>query len=433
MTSVRPADFVVDDEQPFDHDLLDRKGRVEGLCNLIGSLSGSLSGTAVLAVNGPFGSGKSVFLRMCASRLRSQKVKVAEFDAWQQSHTRSPLVDIVSAVTSSGRFSEETAQSLGEVAACLVWRVASAVTHGIVQREDFESSGISRFDEWSQIENQRKEFRRELEHAVDQDEKLVIFIDELDRCPPERALEILDVARHLFDVPGVVVVLGINESELQQRVKTVYGEGCDAEKYLRRFIDLMIDLPPPGTALPGFMNETFASVGLSGDLKAGSNHYSGSMLEVLADRAGMSIRDIVQFTHRIARVFAILPSSDRSTGSAGALELLTVTLCVLRWADPSGYRELTAGNADMAEAAHRLVRALSLEEQLAERDLMVLVPLVSLLWLDSVSATSERLEAAGFDSDEADAVLEVFHQRFTNINIGKPSRDRVFRFVELLA
>ncbi len=51
MTSVRPEDFVVDDEQPFDHDLLDRKDRVEGLCSLVASLSTP----AVLVVNGPFG------------------------------------------------------------------------------------------------------------------------------------------------------------------------------------------------------------------------------------------------------------------------------------------------------------------------------------------------------------------------------------------
>ena len=430
MTSVRPEDFVVDDKQPFDHDLLDRKDRVEGLCSLVESLSTP----AVLAVNGPFGSGKSVFLRMCASRLRSRKVKVAEFDAWQQSHTQTPLVDLVSAVTSSDRFSEETARSLGNAAARLAWHVASAVTHGIVQREDFELGDKSRFDEWAQIEQRREEFRKELGQLVDRDGKLVVLIDELDRCPPERALEILDVARHLFDVAGVVVVLGINESELQQRVKTVYGEGCDAEKYLRRFIDLMIDLPRPGATLVGFMNETFTSVGLSGNLKAGSNYYSGSMLEILADRTEMSLRDIMQFTHRIARVFALLPATEPSEGPGGPMELLTVALCVLRWADPTGYRELTAGNVDMAEAVYLLVQALSLEERLAEEDLMVLVPLASLLWLDSASATKERLEAAGFGSVAADTILDLFQTRFANSAFwGGPSRDQIFGFVELLA
>ena len=433
MTIVRPKEFVVvDDGDPFERDLLDRKGRVEVLCGLIQDLSAA----AVLAVNGPFGSGKSVFLRMCASRLRSLGVRVAEFNAWHQSHTQTPLVDLVAAVASSPRFTEEAARSLREVAVKLAWRTASAATRGIVEREDFQSvEGASRFDDWNQTEERRKKFHEELERIVAQDGKLVVLIDELDRCPPSRALEILDVARHLFDVPGVVVVLGINEQELQHRVKTLYGEGCKAEEFLRRFIDLPIDLPHPGANLAGFMNEAFASVGLSGRLQAGSDHYSGSMLEILARKTGMSARDILQFTHRLARVLALIPTPESHDRRGWAVEHLTLALCVLRWADTKAYRKLMTGDIDTAGAASCLVDALSLKEQLAEGDPIVLMAAASLLRLDPSAANQQRLEAAGFDSDIATTILNQYQQ----LNTGDPLlqirhwRDRLFGLVELAA
>ena len=433
MTIVRPKEFVVDDGDPFERDLLDRKGRVEGLCGLIRDLSAA----AVLAVNGPFGSGKSVFLRMCASHLRSLEVRVAEFNAWHQSHTKTPLVDLVAAVASSPRFTEEAARSLREVAVKLAWRTASAATRGIVEREDFQSAeGPSRFDDWNQTEERRKEFHERLERIVAQDGKLVVLIDELDRCPPSQALEILDVARHLFDVPGVVVVLGINEQELQHRVKTLYGEGCKAEEFLRRFIDLPVDLPHPGANLAGFMNEAFASVGLSGRLQAGSDHYSGSLLEILADKTGMSVRDIQQFIHRMARVLALSPAPEPHDRPGWAVEHLTLALCALRWADIGAYRKLMAGDIDTAGAAACLVGALSLKEQLAEGDPIVLMAVTALLSLNPDGITTERLVAAGLgDSDTADRIRAAYGEQDLNsalLWIGG-SRAWLFRLVELAA
>jgi len=432
VTSIRPAEFVVDDDDPFERDLLDRKGRVESLCGLIQDLGAA----AVLAVAGSFGSGKSVFLRMCAGHLRSLGVRVAEFNAWHQSHTQMPLVDLVAAVTSSTDFTEGAARSLREVAVRLAWRTASAATRGIVEREDFRpAQDASRFDEWNQTEQRRREFHEELDRIVAQDGRLVVLIDELDRCPPARALEILDVARHLFDVAGVVVVLGINEQELQHRVKILYGEGCEAEAYLRRFIDLTIYLPHPGANLAGFMNEAFATVGLSGRLQAGPDHYSGSVLELLADKTGMSARDILQFTHRVARVLALSPAPEPHDQPRSALERITLALCSLRWADPDAYRNLMTGGIDTAEAAACLVEALSLKERLDDGDQVVLMAVTDLLSLNPNGATTERLVAAGLgDSDTAERIAGACRRRSGNLPLGIGlSRDRIFGLVELTA
>jgi len=51
--------------------------------------------------------------------------------------------------------------------------------------------------------------------------------------------------KHLFDVPGVVFILGIDRTQLHHSIRALYGSGFDAFGYLRRFIDLDYYLPEP--------------------------------------------------------------------------------------------------------------------------------------------------------------------------------------------
>lgn len=51
-----------------------------------------------------------------------------------------------------------------------------------------------------------------------------IFIDELDRCRPSYAVEMLETIKHIFDISGVVFVVATDTEQLQHAVKVVYGE-----------------------------------------------------------------------------------------------------------------------------------------------------------------------------------------------------------------
>ena len=67
--------------------------------------------------------------------------------------------------------------------------------------------------------------------------KIVVFIDELDRCRPNYAIEFLERVKHFFDLEGYIFVLSIDEAQLLESIKVLYGLNFEAEKYLRRFID----------------------------------------------------------------------------------------------------------------------------------------------------------------------------------------------------
>lgn len=79
--------------------------------------------------------------------------------------------------------------------------------------------------------------------ASNQDIPLIIIIDELDRCKPSFAVEILEKIKHLFLVEGVVFVLSMHHEQLEESIKKVYGQNIDAHTYLQKFIDYPTRLP----------------------------------------------------------------------------------------------------------------------------------------------------------------------------------------------
>lgn len=97
--------------------------------------------------------------------------------------------------------------------------------------------------------NSIKEFKDSLEKYVAEstdDRPVVFIIDEMDRCRPNYAVELLEQVKHLFNVKGIVFVLSIDKVQLGHAIRGVYGnDNINSDEYLRRFIDVEYSLPRP--------------------------------------------------------------------------------------------------------------------------------------------------------------------------------------------
>ncbi len=71
---------------------------------------------------------------------------------------------------------------------------------------------------------------------------LIFMIDELDRCKPVFALQLLERIKHFFAVPNVHFVLGTHMGQLRNSVNAAYGANIDANTYLQKFISLTFAL-----------------------------------------------------------------------------------------------------------------------------------------------------------------------------------------------
>ncbi len=101
--------------------------------------------------------------------------------------------------------------------------------------------------EFEGFENAKASFdnyKNTLKNFCDKETKpVVIFIDELDRCRPSFAVQLLERIKHLFDVPNLIFVLLMNKNQLEKAIEGVYGSGTDAKGYLSKFINLFLHLP----------------------------------------------------------------------------------------------------------------------------------------------------------------------------------------------
>ena len=348
---LRPSEFIAEPTAPFASDRLDRRPRVEALCRRIRRIPGP----AVLAVRAGFGGGKTAFLRMCSAHLRSQETAVVEFNAWLQGHTDDPLRDLMSALSSELGQPEPLKDLLGKILA----RGLSKVSYGLIEPEDLERQSPELIQEWEDRNELRNSLQQTLAATVqDHNGKLVVLVDELDRCLPKYALGTLNAARNLLDVPGIVVVLGLNPREIEARVRQLYGTGTDAEIFLERFVDYSIDLRRPDAESGGinqFLNGVSAAAQTDSWLRVSANEYPDEMIKLMADRLDLSLRDIEQLVHGAALALDQPEAAELDTMRLQAF----LSILALRIGAPSAYHELLLDPDSVYVAARALRNALS--------------------------------------------------------------------------
>ena len=402
--SFRPPELVIDPDDPFKGDTLGRKPLVETLCAVIETDERPL----VVSVDGKFGSGKSTFLAMCAARLREKEAAVAEFNAWQQSHTKNPLIDLISALIQNVPQSKR----LKLVAAGIGWGVVSAASQGAINRQNFQEADTeSLFNLWRDIEEQRRAFHSELEGVVQETGgPLVVFLDELDRCMPQQALDYLNIVRHLFDVPGVAVVIGVNQEELAHRVRQLYGDGCNADLYLRRFWDFTMPLPEPTSEqLTTFLSSVFQGADVSDRLNAADDNAMGEFWKLLVKQSGMSLRDIQQRVHYLARVLVNVPPPDRSgrvlLDSSGTFEQLVLVAFAMRIIDRGAYDKLISHKYDLFQAAASFRKQLGVTDAIHAAGLYLTALVLSLDFYQYYDVKDEVFIERFVEADVGDGEL----------------------------
>ena len=180
------------------------------------------------------------------------------------------------------------------------------------------------------------------------DKPIVVIIDEIDRCRPTYAVELLEAAKHLFSVNHVVFVLGINREQLAHSICALYGSDFNADVYLRRFIDASIHLPR--TDRRSLLNAAITNSGIldwtDGRERAGISDHLRSVHSTLLDILCISdadTRTTVSAVHLLGLVLQSVQVPQRSILS------MSVVIALLIAHDAKVYRQLCSGGiADTA-------------------------------------------------------------------------------------
>ncbi|PIT59314.1 hypothetical protein BHC57_08905 [Snodgrassella alvi] len=266
---------AIDAADPFKNDVLNRKANVETLTQFITSYEQSI----VLCIDAGWGQGKTTFIKMWQQYLKNLDIPTIYFNAWESDYTDDALIALIGEIglaidnlsgenksKAKGLFStlKNKIGYLAKDASLKEWLPIVATIGSLISGGRIKADKIAEFtanlgaslakDQIEKYEKSKQvlfEFKQALSRLAecycgnDDKKPLVIFIDELDRCRPNFAIEVLEKAKHLFNVDNIIFVLATDKTQLGHSIRAVYGQGLDVNGYLRRFIDFDYLLPSP--------------------------------------------------------------------------------------------------------------------------------------------------------------------------------------------
>ncbi len=261
-----PAESLEHIQVPFAGDLLSRAALAKRLTGYVDRLRSG----AVLAIDAPWGEGKTWFARHWAAQLDQEGHRVGFIDAFQQDYVEDSFLLLAAEIRRLCAIDESAGERLlakaakvgsallpvatkvainlaGKFAGTsdLVGEYAEAINAGGEKGADAAQAWVKRkLEDHAKERGSIKAFREELANlAVASDKPVVVFVDELDRCRPAFAVRLIERIKHFFDVPNLVFVLVMNREQLEHSVKGVYGAETDAAVYLGKFLHLSLRLP----------------------------------------------------------------------------------------------------------------------------------------------------------------------------------------------
>ncbi|RAT95681.1 P-loop NTPase fold protein [Brevibacillus sp. Leaf182] len=225
-------------------------------------------GSLVVALNSPWGTGKSTFINMWKSYISDEFKESFDtfyYNAWSFDNWDNALTPIVNTLITQYKFTGiktklktnlmEKALGISKhltVSTVKKWSGVDlneiADILGTSEAEVIDSlktdSNYDPFKELEEYEKIKDEFKSVLTE-ISKEKKIVLFIDELDRCKPLYAIETLEAVKHFFDIDNIIFVLSLDMEQLSHSISTVYGNNMDSQGYLRRFFNLNFNIPSP--------------------------------------------------------------------------------------------------------------------------------------------------------------------------------------------
>ncbi len=202
-----------------------------------------------IAIQGDWGSGKTSMMKLIDSNLDS-KVCSIWFNTWQYSQFNFGDQLAISLMNkmliSLGDKSPEVKKIVDGVLG-FTKKIISAsvkqVSGGIVDM-DSAVNGYKEYDYIEEIINLKSKFQEVIDAKIKKEsiDRIVIFVDDLDRLQPEKAVEMLEVMKVFLDCKSCVFVLAVDYAVVSQGIKNKFGDSVSDEKG-KSFFDKIIQLP----------------------------------------------------------------------------------------------------------------------------------------------------------------------------------------------
>lgn len=254
-------------------DYLSRQPFIKLLKNIIENQSKNNNGYSI-AIDGDWGSGKTWILDALESQLSSDEYLIFHYNAWENDFYEEPLVALLSVmieklneVAKQKSLYESVVTELLKEAASDLEILAVGIAKYFIKIDIDKSiknkkNLFNRIKQGTKIANDidsmlplRKTLAeiREVIKNLAEKLKILLVVDELDRCLPEYAIKVLERLHHVCNKMPVFQIIAIDKSNLADSICKVFGKNFPnpspqhnimqfADSYLQKFIDISIPL-----------------------------------------------------------------------------------------------------------------------------------------------------------------------------------------------
>lgn len=273
---MKSLDLTPTNENVYNSLINDSVGRGEFVRQFVKMLN-AIEDNCTIALEGNWGSGKTFFVKqvkmvldahnpnyqpvngfLTEERRKVIKEKCSEFnaedgstelkpqlcvyyDAWQNDNDEDPILSLVySIVKEIGSEFSFNKKSTLDICGELIKLVCDKDISKLIKVLKGKNA-LDRIRKTKDEADKVSEFLQSLLPEVG--ERLIVFVDELDRCKPSYAVKLLERIKHYFLDEEITFVFSVNINELQHTIKKHYGSDFDATRYLDRFFDLRATLP----------------------------------------------------------------------------------------------------------------------------------------------------------------------------------------------
>lgn len=247
-----------------------------------------------IGLYGEYGSGKSYFLNSFREFIQSKEIqdkedfkmnnefKIININAWKDDFLHEPILSIGLSIMEEIKKDFEKNKRIGKKINNKIkdiWNITKSFGKNILpfaaktginiildklhynQKElkeligtALEPSFLDKLNEYNteELYKNYSNYKKQIESIKDglkeyieklgENKKLLIIVDELDRCRPDYAIEFLESINHIFSVKDLIFLFAIDNKSLKSAFSVVYGNELNFDGYIKKFIDVIFKL-----------------------------------------------------------------------------------------------------------------------------------------------------------------------------------------------
>ena len=303
---------------------------VDGLCNFIVNCDSPMT----ISIQGDWGSGKTSMMNMIKEKI-SDRVHPIWFNTWQFSQFQMQnelTVSMLCALLSELDYSQEKVKKVvgflsgaAKTAAGILTEMAAG---GIAADKVTGALEGGNLDFAEEIKNLKTKFQEAVNDKLKktQKDRVVIFVDDLDRLQPSKAVELLEVLKVFLDCENCVYVLAVDYEVVTQGIKQKFGDMVGEQKgksFFDKIIQLPFKMPVAQYDICKYVTDQLSKMNMKTDSTDVKDY-----VDLISLSIGCNPRSMKRLFNTYLLIDIILQSTFSSKNRDNVRKLLFATICM---------------------------------------------------------------------------------------------------------